>query len=138
METTRQYEIAFWIKKNDEHDLCEGVVELLTGEIIARGGSVTKEPKLLKRRLAYPVKKEIEGFWGTCAATMKPEDARSLEDKFKREDRILRLGIFLLPEFKAKSRAPLRRERKPAAAPRKKTSSSLEELEKKLEEILKT
>jgi len=58
----RKYEIVFIIRPLEE-EATNAVIEKFEKLIAANGGKIEKEDRWGKKRLAYEIKKEIEGFY---------------------------------------------------------------------------
>lgn len=109
----------------------------------------TNEPKIQK--LAYSIKKQERGHFGEIRFSAEAEKISELEKKLKLEEKILRFGIFTVPVAKQKPEKPAKkpkiqpsepspsetkvvaRKAKPEA---KKEKVKLEDIDKKLEEII--
>ena len=58
----RKYEVIFIIRSMEE-EATNAVIDKFANLIAANGGKITKEDRWGKRRLAYDIKKESEGFY---------------------------------------------------------------------------
>ena len=106
----------------------------------------TEAPK--KRRLAYPIKKQANGYFGWTTFTMAPAGIAGLDKKVKEEKNLLRHLIveeeietripFVRPIGARRAPAPQKSLLAPAPAPKAMPEEKLdlEALDKKLEEIL--
>lgn len=78
----RKYEIVFIVKSLDE-EATNAVIEKFSKLIAANGGTIDKEDRWGKRRLAYEIKKEVEGFYVifyvTCPSTCVDECDRVMK-----------------------------------------------------------
>ncbi|MFN7088225.1 MAG: 30S ribosomal protein S6 [Candidatus Paceibacteria bacterium] len=138
MEKVRTYEISFWIKGGKERAPDEKVLDVLKDEIESAGGQILKPPRLVRKILAYPIKKERgEGFFCLFVTRLPTQTITKLKEKFKRQSSILRFGIFSIPEKPELKLKPQKIRKKGILPPSKETGVALEELDKKLEEILK-
>lgn len=105
---------------------------------------IKKEQLGEKRKLAYPIKKQLFGYYVTLEFDLEPEKIAELENYLKNQNDILRSLLLSLDEAKLHpAPAKARVQKTEAAAPVKtpfKTEKSekikIEELNKKLEEIL--
>ena len=139
---TKNYEIAYLLAPS----IAEGEVLTyagkLTGLIEAEKGQVkyVEEPK--KRRLAYPIKKERNAYFGWTTFNAAPEKISGINKKLKDENSFLR---YLIVEEEIEKRRPMpafpfpTREPRAKAAPKIKIPEEkldMEALDKRLEEIL--
>ena len=143
METgPKNYEIAYLISPKTKDEDVFGEAGKITGFIqsAASGliGHIT-EPKQI--RLAYPIKKSQDAYFGWTRFTMEPEAVADFEKKLKLEKTIMRYLIVKAEEEPVRTRIirprisllmPKPQER-PVAGEEK---VNMEELDKRLEEIL--
>jgi ribosomal protein S6 len=131
----KEYELSFFIK--EEADL-EKIKAFLTN----RGFEITYISELEKRQTAYPIKKETSAYFGFCHFLAYADEVASLNKDLRIENYCLRFLIVSNPVKKTEGK----QSRKPSNLAEKKTSKieqkpadaiTNEELEKKLEEILK-
>lgn len=128
------YEISFWVKgENPETD----VLSSLKDELFKLGGELVKEPRPTKRRAAYPLKRETEALYGSIFARLGTDKLETLKEKLKHEARILRLMITEARPEKPFEARRIARKPKKAPTPEEGKPVVLEELDKKLEEILR-
>lgn len=152
MTDQKQYQLTSIVSPLlDQAGLTE-LVQKIKKWISDLGGSL-KEEKITKRNLSYPVKKYEQAFYANLNFILSPTEIAELQKKLKLEENILRyLIIGLKPEsVRPKSldlarakpfdlaqgrfkKAPPQREE---ALLKAKPKVKLEELDKKLEEILK-
>lgn len=130
----KEYEIAFWLK--DESDLTK--IKALIDDL---GMEITHTSEIKRTHFSYPIKKEIEGYFGFIHFKGNPDNVASLNHELKVEANVLRFLISKNPIKKSEIRE-MRRQVPETKAPEKveqKPSDLVtnEELEKKLEEILK-
>jgi len=138
MRNLKTYQISFWLKKPAEEILSPEGAEPVRIIIRELGGEILKEGRLGKSKPAYLLKRESEGLFGNLLVSLSPEKVALLKEKIKHEAEIMRLGIYRLGTLKAA--APQKVSRRPAGpSPQREEKSPvvLEDLEKKLEEILK-
>jgi len=144
MTDQKQYQLTSIVSPLlDQAGLTE-LVQKIKKWISDLGGSL-KEEKITKRNLSYPVKKYEQAFYANLNFILSPTEIAELQKKLKLEENILRyLIVGLKPESirpepldlaraKFKKAPPQREETLLEAKPKVK----LEELDKKLEEILK-
>lgn len=136
-----------WLRPNEEGGANEAVLAKIRGAIAEHGGEIVSQSKPARRQFSYPVKKQREGIWMTFEAKMPPGAVKTLPEAFRHESDILRIGLFGISG--ARPKAPSRSRRRVAApigAPVKspepktvgeeKSEIKIEELDKKLKELL--
>lgn len=143
-QEARNYEIAYLISPSVPEEEVLTYAGTLSALIEEQKGTIKhlQEPK--KQKLAYPVHKERNAYFGWITFRFAPDAVAALEKKLKSETHIMR---YLIVEEETRLKAPIFRTptSKPAiqkitAIPREleKTEEKLdlEALDKKLEEIL--
>jgi ribosomal protein S6 len=130
----KEYELAFWLK--DENDFVK--IKALMNDL---GMELTHTSEMRNVPFAYPIKKMTSGYFGFVHFMGMPENIASLSHELKVGDSCLRYIISKDPIKKSEVREMRRQmpERKPEKPAEPKSSDVVtnEELEKKLEEILK-
>lgn len=91
-ENNRKYEITFVLAKESDYDRIREI-------LIRRGAEDLKSPKLVRIKLAYPVRKESFGFWGSTEFEIKPEAIREIKSDLKTGATALRSAIFTAPDI---------------------------------------
>ncbi len=135
----KNYELTYLIPSELSEEEAKEFQGRIASSIKEEGGILNGENSLLRKKLAYPIKKQFEAFLAVLDFQLEPERMTNLEKKLKSENQILRYLIVT----KAKPKEALlrkRRERKvtfekPAVSKEEK-KVELKEIEKKLEEIL--
>ncbi len=146
----KNYEIAYLISPGVAEDQVYGEAGKITGFIQECHGLVShiSEPK--SRRLSYPIGKQMAAYFGWTAFTLAPGNLKDLEKKIKSEKDIIRYFIttevkkpvgHMRPIGRVGQPRPMREsdaEAKPfvAQAPKEEDKVKIEELDKRLEEIL--
>jgi small subunit ribosomal protein S6 len=117
--------------------------------ILSLGASIKKETAWEKRKLAYPIKKQTAGFYFILEMDLEPEKIAELKNYLKLNNDVLREMIIdtsRIKPSKARTRiskpktvAPIETISSTATSekPVKKEKVKIEELDKKLEELLK-
>ena len=130
----KEYELAFWLK--DENDFAK--IKSLMDDL---GLEITHTSEIRNIQFAYPIKKMTTGYFGFVHFMGSSENAASLNHTLRVEGVCLRYLLSKDPIKKNEIRemrrqAPERKAEKPVE---QKSSDVVtnEELEKKLEEILK-
>lgn len=85
----RKYEIVFIVKPLEE-EATNAIIEKFSKLIAANGGTIDKEDRWGKRRLAYEIKKEIEGFYVIFYVTCPPACVDECDRVMKITDEILK------------------------------------------------
>ncbi len=137
----RKYELAYLISADVSEEETKALQSKIIGFVQDEGGVLDNEGAILKRKLAYPIKKQTLAYLGVLFFQVEPEKLANLEKKLKMESLILRFLLLIKPVFK-ESKLSRRR-----VAPRigvqqpfvseEEKKVELKEIEKKLEEILK-
>ena len=130
----KEYELSFWLKD-------EGGLEKIKALMANYGLEATYAPELRRMQLAYPINKETSAVFGTYHFMADSDIVDSLKKELKVESQCLRFMISNNPMKKVEEREyhkPQMSEKKPEKTEQKTTDIvTNEELEKKLEEILK-
>jgi len=85
----RKYEIVFIIKSLDE-EATNAVIEKFSKLIAANGGEIVKEDRWGKKRLAYDIKKESEGYYVLFYVKCEPPCVNECDRVMKITDEILK------------------------------------------------
>jgi ribosomal protein S6 len=123
------YEIAFLIDPKISEKEAEEVQQKIENMIQDIGGIFWFREKIVKKNLAYPIKKQFEAYLASVQFFLKPQKIKEVEKKLKKESQILRYLIVTRQMKKGEVQ-------KATGAERKEEKVELEKLEKKLEEIL--
>lgn len=83
------YETVLVLSVKESDETVKANVEKFT-ELIAKGGSVDKVDEWGKRRLAYPINYETEGYYVVYEHTAQPEYIAELSRVFNISDILLR------------------------------------------------
>jgi small subunit ribosomal protein S6 len=136
----KNYELTYLIKSDLTEEEVKEFQEKIISLIQEKGGVLGKINSPLKKKLAYPIKKEGQAYLATLNFQLNPEELAGLEKKIKLKNQILRYLILTKKEAKIIPEAikipPIAKKRK-EVIPEKEKKVELEEIEKKLEEILK-
>lgn len=127
------YELTYIINP----DLTEEQISELKGKInnfiIEQEGEIKEERKELKMKLAYPIKKFNFGCYASVDFNIEPQKLLEFEKKLKPENNILRYLMIFKEKETPIERVPV----KPAKEKKIKEKVKIEELDQKLEELLK-
>ena len=96
----RKYEIVFIVKSLEE-EATNSVIEKFEKLIAANGGKIDKEDRWGKKRLAYEIKKEAEGFYVIFYVTCEPACVNECDRVMKITDEILKHMIVRSEEKEA-------------------------------------
>ena len=96
----RKYEVIFIIRSMEE-EATNAVIEKFSKLIAANGGTITKQDIWGKRRLAYEIKKEAEGFYVLFYVTSDPACVAECDRVMKITDEILKHMIVRSDEKEA-------------------------------------
>ena len=89
----RKYETIFIVDPNFEADQVNELVEKFKGLILEQGGQIDGVDDWGKRRLAYPINNQREGYYFLINFIAKPETAQDLERVYKITNGVLRYLI---------------------------------------------
>lgn len=93
-----KYEIMFIVKTTLEESVVKSTVESLTSIITDMKGKVEGSKDMGQRELAYPIKKEISGFYYVLTAEASHEAIAEFDRKARLNENILRHQIIKLDE----------------------------------------
>ena len=158
-----KYELLYIISSSFADAEVEGVQKKIAGIVTEVGGQISKDESLGKIKLAYPINRVRHGTYILVYFEAEPEQVKSLNDKLRLNEEVLRHTItkpvpgaedkkFELTSYVAPLTAegfPSAAKKKPAPAPRlapppptkvEETAPTMtvEELDKKLDEILES
>ena len=85
----RKYEVIFIVKPMEE-DATNAVIEKFSNLIQNNGGTIDKEDRWGKKRLAYPINDETEGVYTVISFTSEPDFPAELDRVFKITEGVLR------------------------------------------------
>ena len=93
-----KYEIMFIVKTTLEESVVKSTVESLTSTITDMKGKVENSKDMGQRELAYPIKKEISGFYYVLTVEASHEAIAEFDRKARLNENILRHQIIKLDE----------------------------------------
>ena len=85
----RKYEVIFIVKPMEE-EATNAVIEKFSKLIVANGGTVDKEDRWGKKRLAYEIKDESEGYYCLFNVTCEPACVAECDRVMKITDELLK------------------------------------------------
>lgn len=86
----RRYETIFIIKPSVGEDEITAIIDKTTGIIEQFDGSIVNLDHWGLKKLAYPIKKELQGYYVFAEYAGKPEAVAEAERIFKIDDRVLK------------------------------------------------
>ena len=140
------YELTYIINPVSADLNTAQVAEKVRNQIKELGGETKKEYISEKKKLAYEIKKQSFGFYATAELEMEPEKIDELNNFLKLDNDVLRHLIINLAELRTQKVSTKPARVKPAiettdtaneSATAKTGKVKIEELDKKLEELLK-
>ncbi|MBR2179913.1 MAG: 30S ribosomal protein S6 [Selenomonadaceae bacterium] len=96
----RKYEVVFIVKPLEEEAI-NAVIEKFSKLIAANGGTVDKEDRWGKKRLAYEIKNEVEGYYVLFYVTCEPACVDECDRVMKITDELLKHMIVRSDEKEA-------------------------------------
>lgn len=94
----KYYEIMFISKRALGEDGFSVVSGLVTEAISKVGGEVEKQMDWGKRKIAYPIEKETDGYYKVITFKLDPKKVASLKERLKLIEGVLRYMITELEE----------------------------------------
>jgi len=91
----REYEIMLILPPDAEDSVVDGVVERVKGVLSDRGGEVKSADKWGRRRLAYEIAKQTEGYYLVLSFDTEPEAVLELDRVLSLADEVLRFKVVL-------------------------------------------
>ncbi len=126
----RFYELTYLVSAKLEQKEVESIIQKVKDIIKKLEGKIYEELPFYKVRLGYPINKEEEAYLVSFDLFLPAQNVESLKKEVEQEKNILRHIIF--KKKAPKEEAKISEEKKP----QKPKKVELEELDKKLEEIL--
>lgn len=138
------YELTYIISLLSADVETSQVAEKVRAQIKELGGEAKKEYISEKKKLAFQIKKQSQGFYATVVFEMEPEKIDELNTFLRMNNDILRHMIINQAELRTEKTSKKPARAKPANAENvigentgKTGKVKIEELDKKLEELLK-
>ena len=92
-----KYEIMFILKSNEEEAI-KSEVSNLKAIITDMNGEITNEKEMGNRKLAYPIKKELNGYYYVMNVEANNEAIQEFDRKSRISENVLRHMIIRLDE----------------------------------------
>ncbi len=86
----RRYETIYILRPSLNEEEINTIVENSTAIITGDTGQIIELDRWGIRKLAYPIKKELQGFYVFCDYSGTPEAVAEMERKFRIDDAVLR------------------------------------------------
>jgi small subunit ribosomal protein S6 len=117
----RIYENLFIVKPDATEEEIDGLIEQLSKNVTTSGGTIDKVDKWGKRRLAYRVEKQREGFYVLMQFTAEASTVHEFERRLRVQDSIIKFLTVRIDETlkrldKRKKEREKRAHRRPQAA----------------------
>ena len=96
----RKYEILFIVRPLDE-EATNAVIDKFSKLIASNGGEIVKEDRWGKKRLAYEIKKETEGYYVLFYTECEPNCVNECDRVMKITDEVLKHMIVRSDEKEA-------------------------------------
>jgi small subunit ribosomal protein S6 len=94
----RDYELVVIVSPEAGEEGFPGVVDRITNFITERGGVIKKVDPWGRRRLAYPIKRNLDGYYAVTQFQAEPQVVRPLEANLDLAEDILRHLVIKLDE----------------------------------------
>lgn len=88
-----KYEMMFIVKTTIEEEAVKGISESLQSVITSMGGKITESKELGNKKLAYPINKEIAGYYFVVDFEANNETVSELDRKAKINENVIRYMI---------------------------------------------
>jgi len=131
----KSYELTYLISPDLSEEELKIFLEKIDSFLEEEGGKSEGLKLPIKKRLAYPIKKKNEGYFGILNFYLSPEKLENFEKKLKKVPEILRY-LLLRKGLLKKIEIPRIRPKAKAPKVKKEKKVELEKIEEKLEEIL--
>lgn len=86
----RDYELTVVIAPDVSEEKLEASITGISRFVTEKGGTVKDAQRWGKRRLAYPIKHFVEGYYVLYTFNMKPESGKQLETNLRISEEVLR------------------------------------------------
>jgi small subunit ribosomal protein S6 len=88
--TTRDYELVFILNPEIGDDAVPNSIQRVEQSITSRGGEVTESNHWGRRRLAYPIKRHMEGNYVVTQVKLDPTTVPELESSLRISEDVIR------------------------------------------------
>lgn len=132
----RFYELTSLFSSKLSEEEIKNLSEKITSFIREEGGILDKLSAPLRKKLAYPIKKEREAYLLSLEFYLDPQKLENLEKKLKEESEIIRFLLINKKVQKEMKKPQKLLETTPKIETPKEEKVDIKEIEEKLEEIL--
>ena len=94
----RNYELMFIVKTAEESDGTKKIAKAYEKIITDGKGKIAETKDMGQRKLAYPIKKEINGFYYVVDFSANQDTIAELDRRFRIDEKVLRYMIIRLDE----------------------------------------
>ena len=94
----RTYEVAFIVHPELDEAALSDLVEKAQSWVTATGGQVTQVDRWGRRRLAYPIRKQIEGQYILMHAQMSATATHDVERNLRLTEQVMRFQVIRTDE----------------------------------------
>jgi len=132
------YELVCLISPNLESEEAGALASEISAFLQKEGGLIIKAENPSPKTLSYRIKSQGAAFQVNMEFSLEPEKIKTIEDKIRKDQRILRYSLTVKKPVKEEPKRrvkPVAVEEKKEEKPEKKVE--LKDIEEKLEEILK-
>jgi small subunit ribosomal protein S6 len=92
------YELVFIISPEVPDEELSKAVDKVTALITSKGGSITEVNQWGRKRLAYPIKKYLEGNYVFARFTLPPGAVKEIESTLRVSNEVIRHLVVKTPE----------------------------------------
>ena len=86
----RRYETIFILRPSLNEDEITSIIERSTNILTEVDGQIIELDKWGMKKLAYPIKKDMQGYYVFCDYCSTPDAVAEMERKFRLDDAVLR------------------------------------------------
>ena len=86
----RKYELMLILNPNKQSDEIDALIEKITGWITELEGSISKDDRWGKRKLAYPINKESEGFYNLVYFELDSLNVKEFNRKLNLDEDVMK------------------------------------------------
>jgi small subunit ribosomal protein S6 len=113
----REYEVMLILPAEADESVVEAATHRISNVIEAGGGKVGKIDRWGKRRFAYEIADQTEGYYVVVGFTAEPDAQLELERVLNLADEVIRFKVLVVPAAKiAKSKKESEKVTSPASA----------------------
>jgi small subunit ribosomal protein S6 len=94
----RQYEVLFILPPDADESVVQGALDRIARTISEAGGQLGKVDRWGRRRLAYAIAHQTEGYYVVAGFTADPDVIRTVERALQLADEVLRYKVVVRGE----------------------------------------